>query len=124
MPSQVKKRQTRQPGLVLRIERIRKDYGIAHPLWAQLLGVDTAILDAWISANRVPGKYHGRLKKLQTTLAGLGRVMRKEFIPTWLTQPNQACRSAGGRTPADLLAREQYDKIEAMIYFLESGTPY
>jgi hypothetical protein len=51
---------------------------------------------------------------------GLGRVMKKDFVVTWLNSPNDACER---RTPMDLLAEGDYETIEDIVYFLEAGEP-
>ena len=61
-----------------------------------------------------------KVKRLEGILAGLARVMKKTFIATWLTSPNDACE---GRSPADLLATGEYEAIEDIVYFLEAGEP-
>ncbi len=106
-----------------RLKRIREDYGIDCPIFARLLGVEEATLEGWEKTG-APLQGWKKAKKVEKLLAGLSRVMRKDFLPTWLQTPNDACQSAGGRTPIDLMEKGKYQKIEAMIYFFESGTAF
>ena len=73
---------------------------------------------------RLPGNARAKVRQVADLLKGLSRVMPKAELAGWLITPNDACRAAGLRTPADLMAKGRYDKIEAMIYFFESGTAY
>ena len=50
--------------------------------------------------------------------------LRAEFIPHWLETPNPACAELDARAPVDLMARGEYQAIENMIFFFESGVPF
>jgi transcriptional regulator with XRE-family HTH domain len=112
-----------RPPVVALLRNLRKGFGLSGLALARMIGVSGATLVRWEKTGKVSAQDRKSLKKVQETLAGLNRVMRKDFIPTWLEAPNEACAAAGGRTPLDLMEKGKYDKIKAMIYFLESGTP-
>jgi hypothetical protein len=90
-----------------------------------MAGITQTALAAWEQDGdgRLDGAAYGRLGRVARILEGLGRVMRRAFIPTWIVQPNDACKEIGARTPLDLFARGDYEALEDMVWYLESGTP-
>ncbi len=81
-------------------------------------------MTAW-EANQVSlkGAAAARLKRVAAILARLSGIMRLSFIPTWLEQPNNICQEIGVRTPLNLFEEGDYETIEDMIWYAESGTP-
>jgi DNA-binding transcriptional regulator YiaG len=100
---------------------IREEYGLSRPLFGRLIGVDEETLSKWENSAELAKDAHTRVQKVADLLRGLSRVLPKAELAGWLTKPNNACRSAGADTPADLFEKGCYDQIEAMIYFFESG---
>jgi transcriptional regulator with XRE-family HTH domain len=107
-----------------RPQTIRAEYVLDRPLFARLLGVAPTTLARWENNGKLSREAQAKLRQVAGLLAGLSRVLPKAELVGWLTRPNDACRSAGGRTPADLMEKGRYDKIQAMIYFFESGVAY
>jgi DNA-binding transcriptional regulator YiaG len=105
-------------------QTIRKAYGLSQRLLARLLGVPATTLARWERTDELPPATRAKLKTMAGLLRSLSRVIPKADLPAWLITPNDACRSVGGRAPADLMAKGQFDKIEATIYFLEKGVAY
>jgi DNA-binding transcriptional regulator YiaG len=103
---------------------IRKEYGLSQSLFAQLLGTSRASVARWEKTHKLPSEFQAKVRQVADLLKGLSRVIPKTDLAGWLTKPNDACRSAGGPTPANLMKQGQYDKIEAMTYFFESGVAY
>ena len=104
---------------------IRTDFGLALPTFAKMTGiVDNALAD-WEHNKtvRLDAAVLRRLTRVAGILEGLSRVMRREFIATWVQQPNDACKEIGVRTPLDLFAKGDYGTLEGMVWYLESGTP-
>lgn len=100
------------------------DYGLNRDIYARMLGVTQARLARWETERKQPNRnLAARLKIISDLLAGLARVMRREFIPTWLVTPNDICKEAGAQTPLDLLEQGNFDQVRDMIYYLESGIP-
>lgn len=50
----------------------------------------------------------------------LKQIVREEFIDSWLDSPNPAFDN---KTPRQMIIEQNTDKIEAMLYRLESGIP-
>jgi transcriptional regulator with XRE-family HTH domain len=103
---------------------LRTDYGLRRATFARLVGVPQTVVKKWEEGSAAPDattlKRIDRVGRILNRLAG---VMRKSFIPTWLEQPNGVCKELGVRTPLDLLARCDYQEVESMVYYLESGVP-
>jgi hypothetical protein len=57
------------------------------------------------------------LARLQRALE---RVMKADFVPHWLQEPNDAF---AGLKPIEVVERGEIDRIWRMIYQLESGVP-
>src|SRR6266851_593024 len=102
-------------------QTVREEYGLSQPLFARLLGVADATLTRWQKTGKLPKGAQAKVRQVTNLLKNLSRIMPKADPAGWLTSPNAACRPAGGHTPADLMEKGRYDKIEAMIYFFESG---
>jgi transcriptional regulator with XRE-family HTH domain len=103
---------------------LRTEYGLSRPAFARMLGTSEAAIASWEQgAATLDAATLDRVGRVEGILGGLARVMRPAFIPVWLEQPNEACKEAGARTPLDLLARGDFQAVEAMIFYLESGTP-
>jgi transcriptional regulator with XRE-family HTH domain len=104
---------------------LRTDFGLDLATFAGMAGVSPTALAAWEQGKtvRLDDQARGRLGRVTRILEGLARVMQRRFIPTWLRQPNAACEEAGARTPLDLFERADYETLEDMVWYLESGTP-
>ena len=98
---------------------LRVRYALSKAALAKLLGVDESTLTNW-EANVPTSALVTKIKKVEKILDGLVRVMKKAYIPTWLTTANDAC---DGRTPADCLQDGDYETIEDLVYFLQAGEP-
>jgi hypothetical protein len=61
-----------------------------------------------------------RLREIDRLRERLARVMKSDFIPQWLETPNE---SFDGLKPIEVLERGEVDRIWALLFHLESGTP-
>jgi hypothetical protein len=102
---------------------VRADFGLDLPTFARMTGVPISALEEWEENGFLDGAAIDRVDHVVRILHGLARVMQKSFIPTWLAQPNAACKEIGIASPLDLLERGDYAAVEDMLYYLESGTP-
>lgn len=103
--------------------QLRDDYGVNRATFARMLGVAEATLAEW-EESRPDAPGLRKIKQVEGILKGLARVMQKDFIATWLQSPNDACAELGSRTPVDLMERGDYEALEDMIFYFESGVPY
>lgn len=103
---------------------LRSAFGLSLTDFSRMTGVPEADLAKWEQgAYPLQVSDRGRIEGVGRILEGLARVMRKAFLPTWLGQPNDACKEAGVPTPLALLERGGYQQVEDMIYYFESGVP-
>ena len=51
----------------------------------------------------------------------LKRIVREEFIDSWLDSPNPAFNN---KTPRQMVIEQNTDQIEMMLYRLGSGEPF
>jgi DNA-binding transcriptional regulator YiaG len=105
--------------------RLRAGYGLDCSALARMLGTSEPLLERWQAGEEQPDTAaRARIAKVEQLLKRLALVMRHDFIPTWLETPNDACKEAGARTPLDLMERGDYEQIEDMIFYFESGVPF
>jgi transcriptional regulator with XRE-family HTH domain len=104
---------------------LRTDFDLSLATFAKITGVAPKDLARWEQgkAVRLDDEASGRVDRVARILEGLARVMRRTFIPTWMAQPNDACKEMGARTPLELFERGDYETLEDMVWYLESGTP-
>ncbi len=105
-------------------ETLRTDYELSLPIFARMTGVPEATLASWEEGtDQLDSAALARIERIAGILHGLTRVMHLSFIPTWLEQPNDACKELGARAPLDLIERGDYAEVEGMVFYLESGAP-
>lgn len=115
---------TAGPSTSLDLRKLRAEYELDCSTFARMLGASEASLKRWEEGVEEPREeVAARAARVAKLLAGLARVMRKGFIPTWLVTPNDACKEAGAHTPLDLMERGDYGQIDDMIFYFESGVP-
>lgn len=103
---------------------MRADFGLTLPMFSRMVHVPTAVLATWEDEDGVlDAEAELRVAQVGAILAGLARIMRRQFIPIWLTRPNDACKEIGVRAPVDLFKRGNYKAVEDMIFYMESGSP-
>jgi DNA-binding transcriptional regulator YiaG len=103
------------------LTQLREDFNLSREILATALRVSDTTLAKWEKGTSPPAAGSlASIKRLENIVAGLSRVMKKGFIPTWLTSPNDACER---KTPLDLLAKGDYESVQDLIYFLEAGEP-
>jgi DNA-binding transcriptional regulator YiaG len=112
------------PPRVVVARSLRTDFGLSLSTFSKMVGVPSKVLTAW-EANQVSlkGAAAARLKRVSTILARLAGIMQPAFVPKWLERPNNACQEIGVRSPLHLFEEGDYETIEDMIWYAESGTP-
>ena len=103
---------------------VRTDFGLSMPTFSKMVGVPVKDLARWETDGGVlkPASA-ARIERVSAILTRLAGIMRQSFIPTWLERPNNACKEIGVRAPLDLFENGDYETIEGMIWYVESGTP-
>src|SRR5436190_23000516 len=86
-------------------QKVREEYGVSQTLLARLLGIDQATLASWEKTDKLAKDAQAKVRKVADLLRGLSRVMPKTELAKWFTKPSDACRAAGGNTPADLMEK-------------------
>ena len=101
--------------------QLRESYGLSRQTLKRALHASASALAKWEKGTSppTPGSV-AKIKQLEKIIEGLSRVMKKDFIRTWLTNQNDACE---GKSPLDLLAKGDYESVEDLVYFLEAGEP-
>src|SRR5262249_42225428 len=104
---------------------LRTDFGLRLATFAKMTGVSQKALAEWEQdeAASLDDESFGRIGRVAHILVGLARVMRRAFIPTWIEQPNDACKEIGAGSPLDLFKKGDYETLEDMVWYLKSGTP-
>src|SRR5665213_93906 len=111
--------QAKRSSAAAALVELRASYALSRATLAELLGVADATLANW--EIKAPGAAPLiKIKKVEKILNRLARVMKTDYIPTWLTSPNNAC---DGRTPAACLKDGDYQTVEDLVYFLQAGEP-
>lgn len=99
---------------------IRATFGLTQPMFARLMGASLRAIAKWEAGQAVGTSGTKRLAELQRLHAALSSVMRPEYIPAWLQEPNPGF---DGLKPIEVIERGEVDRIWRMIYYLESGMP-
>lgn len=101
-----------------RIEVLRQKLGLTQKVMARVLGVtERTIVD--LEAGRPLSEGIGRrVTELDRLQRELGKVVRRQAIGRWLTEPNNAF---DGDAPTDLIAKGKIDLLWQMVFALRSG---
>jgi transcriptional regulator with XRE-family HTH domain len=99
---------------------VRAALGLTQKLFARAAGISERTLAELERDGRPRAPQQQRLVELDRLRRGLARVMRPEFIGTWLVAPNPAF---GGLKPLEVIERGELDRLWRMIFQLESGMP-
>ena len=101
--------------------QLRESFGLSRQILKSALHASDTTLAKWEKRTSPPAPDSvAKIKRLEKIVEGLARVMKKDFIATWLSSPNEACE---GKAPLDLLAEGDYESVEDLVYFLEAGEP-
>jgi DNA-binding XRE family transcriptional regulator len=98
---------------------LRARYALSRATLADWLGVAETTLENWETRESGAAPLI-KIKKIAKILDGLARVMKEEYIPTWLASSNDAC---DGRTPVACLKGGDFQTVEDLVYFLQAGEP-
>jgi uncharacterized protein (DUF2384 family) len=86
---------------------------------ARATGVKASTARAWLNRTRSPsrGKAAERLLELSSIVERLAKVMKPQYIASWLRKPNPAL---GHRKPIDLIAMGDYEEVSRIVAGVES----
>ncbi|HEX4141911.1 MAG TPA: helix-turn-helix domain-containing protein [Pirellulales bacterium] len=99
---------------------LRKEFGLNRKMFARLTGYSERAIAQWESGTALGGASVQKMNEMLRLHRALAEVMKADFVPQWLQQPNDAF---GGLKPIEVVERGEIDRIWRMIYLLESGTP-
>jgi transcriptional regulator with XRE-family HTH domain len=97
--------------------RIREEAGLTTSLIARATGAAKSTVRDWLGSRSEPrGRRAERIAELSEIVDRLGRVMRSDYIPVWLSKPIEAL---GDAKPIDLIAAGQFQRVARVISAIE-----
>ena len=99
---------------------LRERFGVSRKLFSRAIGFSERAVADWGADKPLSDSSRQRMQEMSRLHAGLARVMKADFIGTWLTTPVEAF---DGLKPLEVIERGEVDRIWRMIYQLESGIP-
>jgi transcriptional regulator with XRE-family HTH domain len=102
------------------LAQVRQRLGITRSKFSRMTGLSERTLATLESGKKIREAGLRRLREMDRLRDRLACVMKPEFIPQWLEAPNE---SFGGLKPLEVLERGEIDRIWALLFHLESGTP-
>jgi hypothetical protein len=97
--------------------RIHKRGNLSDRLIAHATGAAPSTVRSWLRHSSEPsGERADRVAELSSIVDRLGRVMRPEYIPVWMSKPIEALDD---EKPVDVIARGEYRRVAALISELE-----
>jgi transcriptional regulator with XRE-family HTH domain len=102
------------------VRKLRERFGISRKTFSRVVGFSERAIADWESSKAPSGACLQRIRETSRLQEALARVMRAEYVGTWLETPNA---EFGGLKPVEVIERGEVDRIWRMIYQLESGMP-
>lgn len=99
---------------------LRGALGVSRRFFARLTGYSERAIAEWESGRELSEASRQRMLETQRLEKALGRVMKRDRIAGWLSEPN---RAFGGLKPLEVIERGEIDRIWRMVFEFESGTP-
>ncbi len=102
------------------VRELRDNHGLNRKLFSQLTGyLERAVAD-WEAGKDLSDSTRQRLTEIQRLQLALARVMKADFVGTWLQTPNPAFE---GFKPIEIVEAGEIDRLWRMIHRLEAGLP-
>lgn len=98
---------------------LRARLQLTRPVFARLLGVSERTVADWEHAAPKSGSERA-IKELRSVIAACERVMKPEFVGSWLVTANP---SLGGFKPIELIERGETERVLRALFFVEAGIP-
>ncbi|MCY2960987.1 MAG: hypothetical protein NTY35_12555 [Planctomycetota bacterium] len=89
-------------------------------MFARLLGLSERTVADWERAKDPKPASERALGELRSVVEACERVMKPEFVGTWLVTPNKAL---GGFKAIELIERGETEKVLRVLFFVEAGIP-
>jgi DNA-binding transcriptional regulator YiaG len=102
------------------VRALRDHLGINRKVFSRAIGFSERAIADWEADKPLSEASRQRMREMTRLHAALARVMKAEFIGTWLTTPVE---EFDGLKPLEVIERGEIDRIWRMIYRLESGIP-
>ena len=98
--------------------QLRERMNLSQALFSRLLSVSVRSLAKLESGTPPTEGVARRLNELSRLTTGLGEVIKKESLGTWLQTPNSAFNDL---KPLEVIERGESDCLWSMIFYLRSG---
>ena len=99
--------------------RLRTDLGLSRSEFARLVGASERSIAAWEEGDE-PGEAHSRLlRQVQRIFEAASKVMKPDFIGTWLKTPLRD--GLDGLKPLEAMERGEHDRVWRLLFSVESG---
>ena len=102
------------------VRDLRDNLGLNRRLFSRLTGYSERAVADWEAGKELSDTTRQRLTEIQRLQLALARVMKSEFVGTWLQAPNPAFE---GFKPIEIIERGEIDRLWRMIHRLEAGLP-
>ncbi len=102
------------------VSDLRQALGLNRRLFSRLTGYSERAIADWESGKEVSDSTRQRLTEVERLQQALARIMKADFVGTWLQTPNPAFDNF---KPIEVIERGETDRIWRMIFALESGEP-
>ena len=101
------------------INRLQRDLGLSLEELASALGVTAPIAERWqLNESLSKPEVQDRLDKLLALRDHLSETLKPDAVPRWLREQP---RYLAGATPAETIARGDFDRIEALLTIIDYG---
>jgi len=100
------------------VAKVRKNLALTRREFSRLTGYSERAIAKWENGSTPDEPALRRIKEIERLQFRLSRVMKSEFIPKWLSTPNDEFE---GLKPLEVIERGEVDRLWDMIFYLESG---
>lgn len=105
---------------VVPVGDLRQALGLNRRLFSRLTGYSERAIADWESGKEVSDSTRQRLMEVERLQQALARIMKADFVGTWLQTPNPAFDNF---KPIEVIERGETDRVWRMVFALESGEP-
>ncbi len=99
---------------------LRDRLGLTRPVFARLVGVSERTVADWERAKDPKPASPRALQELRSVIEACERVMKPEFVGTWIVTPNEAL---AGFKAIELIERGETSKVLRALFYVEAGIP-